>query len=355
MNKLWTYVLLAAGFSALFVGCSDKSSNEACQHEVTMNLDKGNFDAVIASGCADTMQRGAAYFGKAGFDVTNVINNLSKTTSNSGTSAGSSSELSIYMTALLGKVNETTFANLGLSKAEYNDIPATSSFYKDAQFYVGIVDTVRGLSLIKSLVDVLGDGTVNSSCDANNNATPDSLDAAGCAMLIGSGYPVSQCIPTGTMTMVSNKLNMTLTNPASSTADTHLYRGITIKSSGTGTNISTCPDPNQYQYLLVSQGTTTFYSVITTASGTPQCYESAVSSATWPCPILDESGNPIELAYAFGESITAAIGSMNISLSSGATATNDVSQSIIDIMNTACPSGTCTQPAIANYLQTYNK
>ena len=46
--------------------CSDKSSNEACLHETTSNLDKGNYAAVAQSPCADHLQKGAAYFGLAG-------------------------------------------------------------------------------------------------------------------------------------------------------------------------------------------------------------------------------------------------------------------------------------------------
>lgn len=353
MNKLWTYVLLAASFSMLLSGCSDKSSNEACLHKVTMDLDKGNYDAVVASGCADSMQRGAAYLGKAGFDITKVINNLSKTTDVSGTSGSSTSDFSVFMTALVGKVDDATFSNLDHSKTEYENIKSASPSYKDAQFYISLVDAVKGLSLIKSIIDVLGDGTLNNTCDMNSNSTPDSLDTAGCAMLIGSGYPVSQCTPAGTMQVITDSPNLTLSKPASSGTDTHLYRGITIRSSGTGTD-TTCPVPNENQYLLVSQGTSTLYSVITTESGAPQCLGN--DGSEWPCPILDANGNPIELFSAFDIAITSAIDAMNISLTSGATTTtNDVSQAITDIKTTACPSGTCTQADIANYLQTYSK
>ena len=60
MNKLTTYALFAAGVSLFFFGCSNKSTNEACLHKTTMDLDKGEYDAVLASSCADAMQKGAA-------------------------------------------------------------------------------------------------------------------------------------------------------------------------------------------------------------------------------------------------------------------------------------------------------
>ncbi len=88
MNKLFVYVLFAACVSLMFVGCSDKSSPEACLHQVTMDLDSGNYDAVLASSCAGAMQRGAAYFGKGGFDIKDVINRFSEANGIGGIASG---------------------------------------------------------------------------------------------------------------------------------------------------------------------------------------------------------------------------------------------------------------------------
>src|SRR5512139_2738749 len=97
-------LLLAAALS-----CSNKDSPEACQYETTMNLDAHNYDAVLQSPCATTMQLAAAHFGKAGYDTRTVLNRFID-----ARSAAANRDLGVYMGALISKVTSPMLDNLSL-------------------------------------------------------------------------------------------------------------------------------------------------------------------------------------------------------------------------------------------------
>lgn len=321
---------------ALFfaVGCgADKSSSDACQYETTMNLDNGSYDAVLASGCADSMQKGAAYFGKAGYDVTNVINSFSSI--GSSTSTSSTSDVNTYLTQLIGEVSGETLNNLSMAKTEYESILPASEQYQDAQFYVSIVDAVNGVSLIKAVVDSTGLGSIDMDCDMNGNSIPDELDAASCALTNGVGCA------TGVVRVLSG----TPTTPLGFTGKSGSYQGATLTVSGSGDS-SACPSPNSYQKLL-----STNFVVVTENVTEGLCTDISVNaSGNWPCP-LELNGSPIDLVTALDQSITSAIDAMGSALPAGTAA--DVQQAISDIKAEACPSGTCTGTDLANYLETF--
>jgi hypothetical protein len=303
-----------------------------------MDLDQGNYDAVLAATCAGSIQRGAAYFGRAGIDITDVLNRFSETSDGSGQTA---SDFNIYMTALVGKVTEDSLADMDSSKAEYNSVPATSDSYKDAQFYVGIVDAVKGLSLLKILLDADGDGSLATACDKNANSKPDEIDATGCVLRTSAG---SAC--TGNAGIVLDQPEIAFDGRPGT------YRGLIIQIDGEGTNSAGCSAPNQYKELLYWQtaAATHFWAAVTTAAGTASCLGS--DGRYWPCPLVQD-GQPLDLVSTIDGSLNGAINSMDNALSSGATTTNDVQQAIQDIKSQACPNTTCTSSDIANYLQTY--
>jgi hypothetical protein len=326
------------GMIALFFGCSGKNSDEACVHQVTMDLDQGNYDGVLASSCAGSIQRGAAYFGRAGIDITDVINRFGETSDGNGQTA---SDFNIYMTTLVGKVTEDSLADMDSSRAEYNSVSATSDSYKDAQFYVGLVDAVKGLSLLKIVLDADGDGSLETACDKNANNKPDEIDATGCALRTSAG---SAC--TGNAGIVLDQPDITFNGRPGT------YRGLIIQVDGAGANIAGCPGPNQYKELLYWQtdAATPFWAAVTTASGAASCPGS--DGREWPCPLI-KNGRPLDLVSTIDGSLNGAVSSMDNALSSEATTTNDVQQAIQDIKTQACPNTTCTSSDIANYLQTY--
>lgn len=343
-------VLLLCALALFFaVGCgADKNSNEACLYETTMSLDKGNYDAVVASSCADSMQKGAAYFGKAGYDVKDVINRFSEASNSTNTT----NDLNTYMNALTGKVTENTLTNLDLAKNDYCAYiggaidPFTAQCantnqgvpnYQDAQFYISLVDAVKSVSLIKIVADSTGLGSLTLDCDKNNNSVPDDLDATACALQTSTGALCS----TGVTTAAD-------VSPLTFATKTGTYRGLDITVTGTGPTTLSCPA--DYKKLLFQQGSG-WAAAVTSNPADGMCTDTSLNkSGQWPCPI-EQGGVPLDLVSALDQSITSAISSMGQALPAGTAA--DVQQSITDIKTEACPTGTCTSSDLANYLQTF--
>ena len=340
MNRYLSYGILALALAALFSSCSKKDSDEACIHQVTMDLDRSNYTAVIDSPCATAMQKGGAYFGRAGFDVKSVINSFSKS---KNTSTGTSS-LNTYMTSLVSTVTESTLTDLDNATTQYDTIPSTSDSYLDAQFYSGIADAVKGLALIKIVLDINGTGTIVTTCDKNDNSKPDSIDSTSCTLLISSGAtatvgePVSACTASTTLVSDTSPITFDSTRPGT-------YRGLVLQIDGAGTNVAGCVSPNQYRKLMywTTSGT---WAAVATASGTPSCTGS--DGTLWPCPLIKDNA-PLDLVSA----IDASLSSSTSSLSSSLTSTNDVQTSVTTLKTDACPSGTCTAADLAKYLLTY--
>lgn len=336
MNKLTMYVLLAAGFSLLFLACSKKNSDEACLHETSMNLDTGNYDAVLSSGCADAMQKGAAWFGKAGFDTKVVIDRFIQTGTSTNQSGGTTS-LTTYMTDLVGTVSDSSLSNLDSSTAEYSSIPSTSESYKDAQFNISLVNAIKTLSLIKLVVSDIT-GTLNTSCDINTDNITDSAEAESCALI------ASNNINTGATTSCGHNTTYATSTPADITITNRSghYSGLFITLTGAAVP----PCPSQYKKLLYKDASGKYFAAAT--SDTQQC--SGSDLGTWPCPI-EQNGVPLDLVAAIDTSLTTMSGALNSSL----TTSSNVQQSISDIKVQACPTGTCTSTSIADYLQTIKK
>jgi hypothetical protein len=301
---------------------------------------------VLASSCADAMQKGAAYFGRAGFDVVNVINTMSET-SGGPTSTTGPSNLNIYMNSLIGKVTESSLSDLNRSKTAYSAVLSDSGSYKDAQFSIGIVDTVKSLSILKTVFDSTGTGAIAATCDRNANNKPDTIDSSSCAFLISSGATITSCA--SNMTLTVDVPNMIITNL--STTVTGTYRGLIFQVDGAGTNVAGCRSPNQYKQLLYWSTAASAWAPVAVIAGTDSCVGNP-GGATWPCPIIQNNG-PLDLVSAIDSSLNNAVSSLNAALSSGTTTTSDVQTAVQNLLDQACPSGTCTSTDIANYLQTY--
>lgn len=339
MIKLRTLFLLAVGLLLLFPGCSKKNSDEACQHEVTMNLDSGNFEAVLASGCANAMQRGAAYFGKAGFDVTNVINRFSETGSNvSSSSTGTSSDLTVYMRNLLGNVDANTLASIDNSVKEYSKISATDETYRDAKFYISLVDMIKSLSLIKMIIPNLvnPDGTL-TSCDLNNNKVPDAADATACALtavgIMSGATPTASCSGASYSPLTPVPISL---KDASGTPVDGTYSGLIISiTTSTAAPVSACT--TTYYRLLYKDSATGKYWAATTTSDI--CTGS--DGKQWPCPL---TGANLDFVTAVDTSIFSSVSALSAALTT--TTTSDVQTALNDIRSGAC-SSPCVCPGAA--------
>ncbi len=328
-------LILSAGMAvclmlALATGCSDKNSPDACQYEVTMNLDAGNYDAVLQSSCATTMQRAAAYFGKAGFTVTSMINTLVTAQTTSANTA-----LRQYMTSMTGKVTDQTLSSLDSSHTLFNSIPPTSELYQSAQFDLSIVDAIKAMSLIKTVIDLNGLGTL-SSCDINGNSKPDDADAMVCSLLVSGTTLTGGACPLVTSATYTTK-DIIFTSVAGS------YKGLTTTVTGTATT-SSCTSPADYKKVLYLNTSASRYYAATTSGMCP-----IVGGEMWPCPVMSQ----IDLVAALDNSISSSITALSTAISG--TSATEVVQALQDIKIQACGSltSTCTSTTIANYLQNH--
>jgi len=307
----------------LFNSIADDESVDACIYETSKNLDAGHYDAVLASICIDSLQKGAAYLGKAGFDVKDVINSLSE--------ANDLSEpLDNYLDALVTAVSESSLNNLAVAANAYSEVDSTSDAYQDAQFYVSIAKTLRSLSLLKLVIDFDGNGAL-SDCDINGNSIPDDVDAAACSLLIVANLPCSGSVVQTQPVLIPN---MSIQGKSGT------YRGVPIIVQGTPT--SECPAEYKQLNYLVS-GTT--YGAATVTSEI--CQEvSPDSNRTWPCPI-ESGGDAVDLVVAFDEAISDSIEALGNSFS----ADNDIFDSIQEIKTDACGlDAVCSSDEIADYI-----
>jgi hypothetical protein len=356
-------LLVVASCISLFIiaSCSDKNSSEACRFQTTLNLDKGNYDAVLGSSCADQMQKGAAWFGKAGYDIKNVLNRFID--ANKNNSGSTQSDLEIYMTALIGPVKSWTLTYLDNAMTSYSSVPASSEYYKDALFYTSLVDIMKSLSLIKIVIpDLEINGQLNMTCDKNGNGVPDTADATACALT------VAQSISTGSTTTCSYTRStpvditlyqdQTLLNPITGT-----YSGLVISITGTGTPACTT---TQYSRLLYKNpaNPAQYWGATTTSE---LCYGS--DGNKWYCPV---TGSNLDLVTALDTSIYGAMTTLASSITTtGSDLQTSINQVHTDACKTPCPtpctppacpgscvSGAttyCSSPDISNYITTYLK
>jgi hypothetical protein len=273
------------------------------------------------------MHLAAAYFGKAGYSVTNAVNAFIESQTTSGQTA-----LEQYMTSLTGTITESTIAHLDSSLTLFGGIAASSEHYKSAQFNLSIVSAVKTVSLLKTVIDGAGLGTL-SSCDINGNGVRDEADAASCALLAsGLANPTA-----GTCLISGQTATWNATADITFSSATGTYRGLTVDL---GTSSGTCPDTYK-QLLYFNQADTAYYAA--TTAGT--CQETL--GGTWPCPVTSN----IDLTASLQSSINGSIDALSTAITG--TASTDVQQAIQDIRSQACGDSTCTPDEIAAYIQNY--
>ena len=317
---LMAFLMYGCG-NNLFSSIADDDSDEACMYETSKNLDAGNYDSVLYSSCLDSLQKGAAYLGKSGFDVIDVVNSLSE-------AQDSTNDLDIYLKSLVSTVTEASLGYLESSADAYDEVLAVSDSYADAQFYKSIVKSLRSLSLLKLVTDIDGDGSL-SSCDNNGNGTPDDVDAVACSLL-----GVTTSTPSCSGSSYAEIPGITIQNKSGT------YKGVTITISGVST--PSCPAEYKQLHYLVT-GTT--YGAATVTSDT--CQEATPDSGrTWPCPV-ETGGSSLDLVEAFDEAITDSIDALGNAFDMN----NDVLESIQDIKTEACGiDAICSSSEIADYI-----
>jgi hypothetical protein len=324
-------LLLFTACAALIYGCGDSNTEEACRYEVSRNLDQGNYDDVINSACASCMDKGAAYFGRAGYDVYTILENFMDANDTEG--SATDNELSVYMNSLLGSVDSAVLQDMDSAKGEYLKVLQGEEGYEDAQFYANtIIGPVRSLGGIKGIIDPDGDGGLSSD-DANGNDTPDEVDAVSCAMLVAFKNLSSP-------PLVGDECNTVLStyapfppNPVTTLNFANLtgtYQGIVVTVNG----------GQDYRKLLDSTGT---FAATTTSE---QCTGS--DGNLWPCP-YEVDGQPSDIVTELVNALNDADTSLAVLLGNDDA---EASEAIDDLLaNISGSDGITNSASIAAYLQ----
>ena len=322
-SLVFAIVLAGCGENAFDSG-TDESSIEACKYAASKALDDGNYDQVIASSCAHAMDRAAAYVGKAGYDVNDVVESMIN-----ANRSGAGDTIDVYMNDLVGTVSQDSLENLYKASEAYDLIPATDSHYDDARF--NNIVLVNSLIAISNIKGVMGGTTIpdTATCDRNSNGTPDMADAAGCAFYIASGSPDCTAV------------DATYTGPVNNIQFAGLaatYDGYTITIDD-NFGPASAPDCWATEKKLLSGGM-----VVATTSET--CTD--LGGNDWPCP-FENANAPVDVVSVFEEILESSDDLLDTIFGPDAT---EVSEAVDELLLDACGAdGACTSQEIADFLQ----
>ena len=351
--------LLSAGLLLVGCGIGDKNSPEAKRYEIQKALDEGNYDKIINILISDptyggamsaeegNMYLGAAYVGKAGFDVNGIVNVLVE----SGTTKVQGNDTFKQFVKSVSK-NASREAPLYLSRASdlyekaagnisCKNIPAgASDMAKDACFYKGIVDVATAGTTIIDIVDDVDSWLNPQGCsdDANNNGVGDGGDASACAMeyAVNGNCTVPNAVPTS----IKNPLTFT-----DSAGNNYSYELIKIDVNPTN---PPCTNPNSFYRLLELSNSGKVLAITKGACDTNfnPCSPIDPNSNCYPCPVVLD-GQSLDVV----DTVTTTLESSADVIDEFTSGNSDVNGAINDFLNEACGNDNqCTQDEIANYL-----
>ncbi|MCX8075516.1 MAG: hypothetical protein N3C57_00640 [Aquificaceae bacterium] len=340
-----------------FDSLADKNSTEACKFQVSQDLDKGRYDAVLNSACATHMDRGAAYFGKAGFDVNDVIDRLIEAGGKQNVNS-----IDTYVKDLIpDDVNEDTLTYLDNAIREYTlaagENPQSQSLLesqqvqasavRDARFYRSIVSMARGVATIKVVTPVsttnAGTNARPLSCDINRNNTPDDIEALACALYVQHSVNLTSAATSGACNVRDNlSYNYSTTTDFTLSNRPGTYKGITVNISGTPT--TGCG--SEYRLLFYKRQDNTYRLAATNSRSNQVC---SIGNQQWPCPII-RNNNPLDFVDTVSNSFVRMVDDIARSIAS----TNpDLRREIERIKQDACGPvnpNECTADEIRNYI-----
>ncbi len=330
VKNLVMFLVLAVSL-LLVAGCgtnmlefaADEDSTEACEYKASKDLNDGEWQDVIDSSCAGPMQKGAAYFGLAGYDTTDIIDRMLEANDETG------DEIEVYLNNLVGVVSTATLTNLKASLAQYQAVAAGDSNKEDADFYVDIfINPMIGLSTLKGIVDPDGNG-IDSDCDNNANGTPDEVDAASCSLIRATGAANSGCSAISGTTITSEVASLTFVDYDAT------YTGLNIQIAGSDPDCTTSTYKN-----LLSGGMV----AVTTSD---DCAGS--DGGTWNCP-FESGGAAIDLVDELANILNDADSTVGALVGSD---DSEVDDAIEELRSDICGTdGVCTNQEVSDYLQT---
>ncbi len=277
-----------------FSGCGGENTND-CKYEVSYALDKGDYDSVIKTleeqnqscGFSDdekNLNIAAAYIGKAGLTIVDIVNNMLESDSNGDSDFGS------FIKSMSNDNASINLLYFNKAKSFYDKIPGdcksinstSSDIFKDSCFYSGLMQisqSANSISLILGGSDEVtkwqDSSSLTSGDDKNNNQKADSVDATARAI----DYSFTGDINTTNGIATSVEQNITFTKNSSN----YTYELIKISVGNTNPNIF---------YKLISNDTPR--SPIITDGSCDLSFKSCDQedgTTCFPCPVIDDSGN----------------------------------------------------------------
>ncbi len=281
-------------FLLFFNGCGGENEND-CKYEISYALDKGDYDSVIKTleeqnqtcGFSEdekNLNIAAAYIGKAGLTIVDIVNNMLESDSSGGDGFGS------FIESMSSGDSAENLKYFNKAKTFYDKIPGncknldtnSNNLLKDSCFYSGLMQisqSANSISLILGGSDEVEKWQDSSSLtnedDKNNNQKADSVDAAARAIdysLTGKTAPTSDNVYTD----VDKNITFTKNN------SNYTYELIKISVGTTNPNIF---------YKLISNDTPR--SPIITDGSCSLTFQSCTtqnSTDCFPCPVIDDSG-----------------------------------------------------------------
>lgn len=246
------------GLTLLLTGCGNSDEAASCRFDVQLNLDSGNFEAVIAeltnpsSACYDAyngdewqIDLGAAYMGRAGLGTSDIIGLI-------GVEDGTgNSTLETFIDSVIKKQTSTALPDLKSASSSYTTAlgvadcasPLTlTNSQKDICLYRGLADTMLTSTTISYLLDDIS--TLFDDTDTlAQAAAQEEMDASMCALIFSNDG--STCAEASTVVPT----DVTFTYEDNSTRD---FRDIAVTING-----------NEYHRLATATAVTPGTTIVT--------------------------------------------------------------------------------------------
>ncbi len=339
------------------IGLSDDGTGEACRYDIAAALDKGDYDYVINRLSSDitcgggmsveegNLNLAAAYVGKAGFTIPDIVNDILNSQTNTNISSLQTYNFDQFLDVLSNRAKPSNITLLEKAAQNYRSIAdncgvlSLTDIQKDACFYRGLVEAARSsISLAFTLENVNSWLNPGQCEDLNKNSTGDNGDIEACAI----EYALNNSCT------VSGVNYQSLSNPTFS--DGYRYESVKFYINSTDPN---CSDKESYK--LIYRGT--IKTVVLTEGYCDENYNSCSTPDginCFPCPVLDPNGNPYTVEGTILDAIESAA---NLITETVGNTNADVKQAVDDFRNEVCAASdndpnTCTSQDLAEYLKT---
>ena len=326
-------ILISSLCSAMILlsGCGDSEGEERLS--IQQMLDDGNYVGVIsalessADSDDDYMALGAAYMGKAGLSLANIVTAVASESDSGG------SGFALFVESIAEQSTLTALVDLGKSASFYKEVVGNacttpslnlSDSQKDICLFIGLGATTKAAVAIDSLIgdiSTFGDGV----------GSDDKLTASACAMQ----YAFNGSTGVGCSIVENTDVNFTTINK--------VYKELTVTVNFTG-----------YDYLMNS--TTPKQTVLTDGYCTNTDFSTRVdtydsTTAPYACPVNEDPlAEELTTAGVLVDILNEGIDSI------GAAVTEDIQADINEFREeiTGSVSGTVTEQNIIDYLNDQN-